>query len=76
VLSPMVNNQAMFDLFMPDSPEADLEGFGEIFQSMHMLPEKWVQPRDISNAVLFLASDEAKYITGQQLKVDCGFCEK
>jgi NAD(P)-dependent dehydrogenase (short-subunit alcohol dehydrogenase family) len=32
--------------------------------------------RDVSNAILFLASDEARYITGQQLKIDLGFTEK
>ena len=31
-----------------------------------------VEPADISNAVLFLASDEARYITGVQLRVDAG----
>jgi NAD(P)-dependent dehydrogenase (short-subunit alcohol dehydrogenase family) len=32
----------------------------------------WVEPADISNAVLFLASDEARYVTGQFLAVDAG----
>ena len=32
----------------------------------------WVEPVDISNAVLFLASDEARYITGVTLPVDAG----
>ncbi len=36
----------------------------------------WVQPVDISNAVLFLASDEARYITGVQLPVDAGYTIK
>lgn len=76
VYTPMINNQAMFSLFFPDDPNAGVEEFGELFQSLHLLPEKWVQPRDISDAVLFLASDEAKFITGQQLKIDLGFCEK
>ena len=32
-----------------------------------------MEPRDVSNAVLFLASDEARYVTGTELKVDAGF---
>jgi (+)-trans-carveol dehydrogenase len=36
------------------------------------MPIPWVTPEDISNAVLFLASDEARYITGVALPVDAG----
>jgi SDR family mycofactocin-dependent oxidoreductase len=36
------------------------------------LPVESVEPRDISNAVLFLASDEAQYVTGLELTVDAG----
>jgi SDR family mycofactocin-dependent oxidoreductase len=36
------------------------------------LPVVMLQPGDISNAVVFLASDEGRYITGLQLKVDAG----
>jgi NAD(P)-dependent dehydrogenase (short-subunit alcohol dehydrogenase family) len=32
----------------------------------------FVEPEDISNAVLWLASDEARYVTGMQLRVDAG----
>ncbi len=39
---------------------------------MAMLPVPWVEPVDISNALLFLVSDEARYITGQILAVDAG----
>jgi NAD(P)-dependent dehydrogenase (short-subunit alcohol dehydrogenase family) len=35
-------------------------------------PVPWVQPRDISHGVLFLASDEARYVTGQKLSIDLG----
>jgi NAD(P)-dependent dehydrogenase (short-subunit alcohol dehydrogenase family) len=41
-----------------------------------MLPVPWVQPEDISNAVLFLASDESRYITGVPLPIDAGSCLK
>ena len=39
---------------------------------MHTLPVPWVEPEDISNAVLFFASDESRYVTGVQLPVDAG----
>ena len=39
---------------------------------MNTLPVEVVDPRDISNAVLFLASDEAQYVTGLELTVDAG----
>ena len=43
---------------------------GPIF--MNTLPVQSVEPRDISNAVLFLASDEAQYVTGLEFTVDAG----
>jgi (+)-trans-carveol dehydrogenase len=36
------------------------------------MPIDWVESVDVSNAVLFLASDEARYITGVALPVDGG----
>lgn len=39
---------------------------------MNVLPVPWVEPVDVSNAVLFLASDESRYITGATLPVDAG----
>ena len=39
---------------------------------MNTLPVETVDPRDISHAVLFLASDEARYVTGLEFTVDAG----
>jgi 2Fe-2S iron-sulfur cluster protein len=47
-------------------------GLPIIAQFMHVLPHGWVEPEDISNVVLFLASDEARYITSVPLAVHLG----
>ncbi|WP_269751276.1 mycofactocin-coupled SDR family oxidoreductase [Mycolicibacterium baixiangningiae] len=39
----------------------------------NLLPVDLVQPEDVSNAVLFLASDAARYVTGLEMTVDAGF---
>lgn len=46
------------------------QNLGPIF--MNTLPVQSVDARDISNAVLFLASDEARYVTGLEFTVDAG----
>jgi len=74
VNTDMIHNSATYELFSPDlTPEQRTrEVIGERFQTLNALPIRWVEPRDISNAVLFLASDEARYITGITLPVDAG----
>lgn len=42
----------------------------------NLLPVPWVEPVDVANAVVFLASDAARYITGTQLVVDAGLTQK
>ena len=39
---------------------------------LHVRPVGWADPGDTSNAVLFLASDESRYVTGLPLTVDAG----
>ncbi len=75
-LTPMIDNAAIHAAFAPGVQNAKLEDFGETFTAMNLLPIPWMQAVDISNAVLFLASDEARYITGVTLPVDAGFMAK
>lgn len=74
VNTDMIQNEAMYRLFNPDNPTK--AAFGEAFGAMNALPVPWVEPVDISNAVLWLASDESRYVTGVTLPVDAGFLEK
>jgi len=70
----MVQNAATYALFAPDLPEDQRtkETLASRFQALNVLPIPWVEPVDISNALVFLASDQARYITGVTLPVDAG----
>jgi (+)-trans-carveol dehydrogenase len=72
VNTPMIMNEPTFRLFSPDNPNPTVEDFRPISQEMNALPIPWVESVDISNALLFLASDEGRYITGVTLAVDAG----
>jgi SDR family mycofactocin-dependent oxidoreductase len=72
VNTPMTMNDLTFRLFRPDLENPGPDDFAPISQMMHTLPVPWVEPVDISNAVLFFASDESRYVTGVSLPVDAG----
>ncbi|MCW2613861.1 MAG: putative carveol dehydrogenase [Frankiales bacterium] len=68
----MVMNDAAFSLFAPDLASPTREQVGERIGALNLMPVPWIEAIDVSNAVLFLASDEARYITGVALPVDAG----
>ena len=72
VCSPLLMNEPTYRLFRPDLENPGPDDLAPVCQSFHFLPIPWVEPVDISNAVLFLASDEARYVTGVTLPVDAG----
>ncbi|GAA3663041.1 mycofactocin-coupled SDR family oxidoreductase [Microbacterium marinilacus] len=76
VNTTMVNNEATFRLFRPDLDDPTVEDFQQAAITMNALPIPWVEAVDISNALLFLASDESRYITGVPLPVDAGAAVK
>ena len=42
----------------------------------NLLPVPWIEPEDVANAVLYLASDKARYITGAPLVIDAGLLSR
>ncbi|MGB3895656.1 mycofactocin-coupled SDR family oxidoreductase [Mycolicibacter sinensis] len=76
VNTPLFMNEGTMKLFRPDLKNPGADDMAVVAQLMHVLPIGWVEPVDISNAVLFLASDESRYITGLPMTVDAGSCLK
>jgi SDR family mycofactocin-dependent oxidoreductase len=72
VNTDMLQNEPMYKMFRPDLEHPIREDAEVAFPAMQPMPIGYVEPVDISNAVLYLASEEARYVTGLQLKVDAG----
>jgi SDR family mycofactocin-dependent oxidoreductase len=68
----LLHNDPMYSLFRPDLEHPTREQAEEAFPAMQAMPIPYVQPIDISHAAVFLASDESRYVTGLQLRVDAG----
>ncbi|MGX1163618.1 NAD(P)-dependent dehydrogenase (short-subunit alcohol dehydrogenase family) [Arthrobacter sp. SLBN-100] len=76
VHTDMMNSEPMIKLFMPDAVNPSLEertAPDSPYRAVNAIPIPWLEPIDISNTLLFLASDESRYITGVPLPVDGGF---
>jgi SDR family mycofactocin-dependent oxidoreductase len=76
VLTPMAINEPAMRLFRPDIEHPTLEDVRDAMQSMHALPVPWLEPVDVSNAIVWLSSDEARYVTGVVLPIDAGWINK
>jgi SDR family mycofactocin-dependent oxidoreductase len=77
VLTDMIDNVDMYRLFRPDLETPTHEDFREACETaMNVLPTPWIEPVDVSNAVVWLASDAARYVTGIAMPVDAGALNK
>jgi SDR family mycofactocin-dependent oxidoreductase len=68
VRTPMVVNDVMAEFLAADPSLSNAMA--------NALPVDMVEPVDISNAILWLVSDDARYVTGVTLPVDAGFTNK
>jgi NAD(P)-dependent dehydrogenase (short-subunit alcohol dehydrogenase family) len=75
--TPLIQNAAVASAFRPDlEREPTRDEFADAARSMNMLDVPWVEPHDVANACLFLASEEARYITAVTLPVDAGSTQR
>jgi SDR family mycofactocin-dependent oxidoreductase len=72
VNTDMIRNDAAYKLFRPDLEQVSEDEAAAVFQMLNSIPVPWVEPVDISNAMVFLCSDEARYITGETIAVAAG----
>jgi SDR family mycofactocin-dependent oxidoreductase len=72
VNTPMIDNDAYNTLFSGGKENATQADSIEALQDMNAMPVPFVEPEDISNAVLYLASDASRYVTGTNHVVDAG----
>ena len=74
--TPIMNNQAMYTLFAGGKPDATREDATAELLKLNLLPVAWIEPEDISNAVLWLASSDSRYVTGSTVAIDAGLLAK
>jgi len=70
--TPMIHNENLHRAFRPDLENPGREDVKDGFAEMNLLPIPWVDPVDVSNAIVWLCSDAARYVTGITLPVDAG----
>lgn len=68
----MLHSGPMYKSFRPDLADPKREDAEPVFYVQQAMQVPWVEPDDISNAVLWLASEESRYVTGTQLRIDAG----
>ncbi|QTX05326.1 mycofactocin-coupled SDR family oxidoreductase [Agromyces archimandritae] len=72
VKTDMTFNEPTYRVFRPDLENPTEEDFIEATHGLNPYPINLIDPVDLSNAIVFLASDEARYVTGIEFPVDAG----
>lgn len=76
VRTPLIEHEGHYRLFRPDLDHPSAADVAEAASKINVLPVPWIEVEDVANAVLWLSSTEARYVTGVALPVDAGFLIK
>jgi len=72
VSTPMIHNDTLYGLMRPDLEHPTREDVEPGMTALHVQPVPWLEPEEITAAVVFLASEGARHITGSVIDVDAG----
>jgi SDR family mycofactocin-dependent oxidoreductase len=72
VSTPMIHNDTLYGLMRPDLEHPTREDVAPGMAALHVQPVPWIEPEEITAAVVFLASEEARHISGSVIDVDAG----
>ncbi|MEU8028846.1 mycofactocin-coupled SDR family oxidoreductase [Streptomyces sp. NPDC049099] len=70
--TPMINNPSSLKLFLPHLDNPSREEVVQAFSQFNTIPKAWAECEDISNTMVFLCSEEARFITGETIAVALG----
>lgn len=72
----MLKNPGVYRMFRPDLENPTAEDAHSGFVEHHLIREPWITRDDVTNAILYLVSDEARFVTGTTISVDLGLMAK
>jgi SDR family mycofactocin-dependent oxidoreductase len=76
VRTTMIENESSARIYRPDLANPTFEDAVPALARINMWDQPWIEVEDVANAVLFLLSDESRYVTGVALPVDLGMTQK
>ncbi|HEX4864771.1 MAG TPA: mycofactocin-coupled SDR family oxidoreductase [Acidimicrobiales bacterium] len=72
VATAMVDNPATRRRFRPDLDDPTLEDMAQVASTLNPMGVAFLEPRDVTEAIMYFASDESRFVTGAALAVDLG----
>jgi SDR family mycofactocin-dependent oxidoreductase len=76
VSTPMIHNDVLYRLARPDLEHPTAEDVAPAMAALHVQPVPWLEPEEITAAVVYLASEAARHVTGSVIDVDAGASAK
>ncbi len=68
----LLQNEDIYKAFRPDLEHPTRDDAVLAFPAMQAMPIPWIDPQDVSHLVCYLASDESRYMTGLNIRIDAG----